>query len=458
MATDDSSSTDSEGLSDADTELPDETLAAAPNRRPQQLDALAGELVDRYQIIEQLGAGGMGVVYRARDTELSRDVALKLLRPRSGRSDVDMQKRLLREAQALAQVSHANLVAVFDLGTHRDQVFVVMELVKGKSLKHWLRDQKRDWREVWRVFEQAGRGLVAAHAAGLVHRDFKPDNVLIGDDGSVQVVDFGLARSVGDMADDAVDSRATTLPPGAEDVLGTPLTRTGAIMGTPAYMAPEQHQGSSVDARADQFAFAVALYEGLYGARPFRGDSLVEIVNAVTEGTIDPPPPKTAVPKRVGQALQRALAKEPRARYADMDAMLEAVGKATRRSWLLPAGAAVVVAIGCVVATMQLTADRPTLTTVMPGGNRAIQKIVRQHFKEVRDCYIKEGHGRTGRVMIEFTIGSHGRLRKFEAKDDDFRDTGLGACLGGAAMKWRFANPVGGGTIRIRYPFSFSPK
>src|SRR5579862_4327593 len=220
-----------------------------------------GATIGRYVILERLGQGGMGVVYRAYDPELDRRIALKLVRADS-RHHLALRQRLVREAQAMARVSHANVLTVYDAGTVGDEVFIAMELVDGVTLGRWLRAERRAWRDVIDRFVGAGRGLAAAHAAGLVHRDFKPDNVLVAASGAVRVTDFGLARAARESDPDAAPSPSAS---------PSRLTQTGAVLGTPAYMAPEQVRGEAVDARADQFSFCVALYEALWGETPFSG-------------------------------------------------------------------------------------------------------------------------------------------------------------------------------------------
>ncbi len=233
----------------------------APRPRDPSAEALErGAAVGRYVILDRIGAGGMGVVYAAYDPELDRRVALKLLR--TDRFAAPGHLRLLREAKALARLTHPNVVAVHDAGTFGDQVFVAMELVEGETLRQWLEAGARSWREVLDRLLAAGRGLAAAHAAGLVHRDFKPENVLLGRDGRVRVVDFGLAKALADAAEEPA-------APDSGGELASPLTEWGAVLGTPAYMAPEQIRGIAADARSDQFSFCVALYEALYGERPF---------------------------------------------------------------------------------------------------------------------------------------------------------------------------------------------
>jgi serine/threonine protein kinase len=215
-----------------------------------------GMRVARYEIQRELGRGGMGVVYLARDITLDRLIALKLLH---ARHDEAAQARLLREAQVMARLSHPNVVPVFELGDWRGELYLTMELVSGRTLAAWLKAAPRTSAEILSTFIEAGRGLAAAHAAGIVHRDFKPENVLVGHDGRVRVTDFGLSRP----------GSAVVLPPFASPL----ITREGALAGTLAYMAPEQLDGKPADERSDQFSFCVALAEALLGARPFEGEN-----------------------------------------------------------------------------------------------------------------------------------------------------------------------------------------
>ncbi|PRP92844.1 Serine/threonine-protein kinase PK-1 [Enhygromyxa salina] len=287
-----------------------------------------GEQLGRYLIVDELGAGGMGKVYAAYDPELDRKLAIKLLHQAPGTevSDASLasSSRLQREAQAMAKLSHRNVVAVYDVGIHRGSVFVAMEFVDGGTLDGWLREGPHPWREVLDRFIAAGRGLAAAHAAGLIHRDFKPANVLLGADGRVQVADFGLARRAGD-----TPARPRAISALSEDTLGdslsAPLTQTGALVGTPAYMAPEQFFGADVDARSDQFSFCVALWEALYGQRPFAGDTAAAILFALEQGKLREPPASATVPSRLRRVVERGLAKDPAARWPDMPDLLEAL-------------------------------------------------------------------------------------------------------------------------------------
>ena len=272
--------------------------------------------IGRFTVLERLGEGGMGVVYAAYDAQLDRRVAVKLLRRDTVGNDDAARKRLLREAQAMARLGHPNLITVHEAGEHQGSVYVAMEFVKGKSLDAWL-DGKPPWRDVLAVFLAAGAGLAAAHAAGIIHRDFKPHNVMRGDDGSVKVLDFGLARAI-DSADDGA-----TLPRPAEQssLLDARMTRTGAVMGTPAYMAPEQHRGTVADARSDQYCFCVALYEGLFGHLPFAGDTLPVLVANVLAARVLPPPDSN-VPRWLTRVVLRGMAREPADRYPSLPALL----------------------------------------------------------------------------------------------------------------------------------------
>ena len=269
--------------------------------------------VGRYELLRCIGRGGMGIVYAARDVELGREVAIKLLRPELSAGD---DERLTSEARALARLSHPNVVSVFDVGTYEGQRFIAMEYVPGHDLRRWL-ESPRPLRELLRVFVAAGRGLAAAHAVGLVHRDFKPDNVLVGDDGRPRVLDFGLARPP-----DAEGVGAIPELPALADPLATVLTQAGQMVGTPAYMAPEQHLGEPADARSDQFSFAVALYHAVYGVRPFAGDDPRSLALSIVRGRIRPANPRYPVPSWLEHLLVRALAVDPTQRFASMDALL----------------------------------------------------------------------------------------------------------------------------------------
>ncbi|MBK8237666.1 MAG: serine/threonine protein kinase [Deltaproteobacteria bacterium] len=362
-----------------------------------------GGAIGRYVVIERVGEGAMGVVYAAFDPDLDRRVAIKLLQPDGEAEAGSMGRaRLLREAQALARLADPNVVAVYDVGTCDGRVFVAMEFVRGQTLTQWLAAAPRSREDIVATFVQAARGLAAAHDQGLMHRDFKPDNVMIGEDGRVRVMDFGLARSAGatlpgepnerelatdpsrsaeprpradpslrsdrELVSDRLRARATVdvIDRSAGLVIGADasgrvdvrLTRTGAMAGTPAYMAPEQHRGLDVDGRADQFAFCVALWEALYGVRPFEGSDRFSLAIAVCSGRRRPPPPEIRVPAHLRRALDRGLAVEPTARFASMHELLAALQPGrTRGPWL--AAAALLGLGGLAVASLRPGAADP---------------------------------------------------------------------------------------------------
>jgi eukaryotic-like serine/threonine-protein kinase len=312
-----------------------------------------GTVLGRYILIERLGEGGMGVVYSAYDPQLDRRVALKLLRPDVLGSDTaESQARLLREAQAMARLSHPNVIAVHDVGTVEGRAFIAMEYVEGGTLTQWLHSAVRSFAEVIEAFLAAGRALAAAHAAGVIHRDFKPDNALVGKDGRVRVTDFGLAR--GEI------SGAPLLPEGMvaeRSPFAVRLTQTGTLLGSPAYMSLEQLQRQPADARSDQFSFCVALYEGLYGVRPFPGDTLQEIESSILHQNIRPVPRSTKVPARVERIVRRGLAPRREDRYPSMDALLDQLRRdpATvwRRRGLIGAGVLIAGAFAAIPALLQ---------------------------------------------------------------------------------------------------------
>jgi tetratricopeptide (TPR) repeat protein/predicted Ser/Thr protein kinase len=308
----------------------DDEVGDARADEPKEAALFAG----RYRIRECVGAGSGGTVYAAIDRELDRVVALKVLRGHAVEG-ASTSHRIAREARVMAKVAHPNVVAVHDVGQADEHVFIATEFVKGTTLDGWRHAQKRSWREVVEVYVAAGRGLAAIHDCGLVHRDFKPHNVLIGDDGRVRVTDFGLARlqpdpamttgevSLGDVAD-------PELSPGMLAETLASHTRTGAVVGTPAYMSPEQWRGRPADARSDQFGFCVALFEALFDTRPFSGRTSAELAAAVIEGKLREPSGHR-VPRWVVRPLLRGLASDPADRFASMHALLGELVEAPRR-------------------------------------------------------------------------------------------------------------------------------
>ena len=309
----------------------DSGLALARARR-RLLGKDQPTVVGRYRIIERLGRGGMGVVYRAHDSALDRDVALKLL-PRRTVQDADARLRFAREAEAIAQLAHPNIVQVFEVGQLRDAPFFAMELIRGPSLRDWLLEQ-RTTAELCDVFRQAAEGLMFAHNAGVVHRDFKPDNVVVGDEGRARVVDFGLAF-LGES--ETTDRQVATSVPG----ITTPrLTQTGTVMGTPAYMSPEQHTGHAASSLSDQFSFCVALYEALFGVAPFARRPHAQMLANILEGKISPPVVKRKIGRPLRRAITRGLRSDPLKRSPDMTALITALQRPRRRSFVwLGAGA-----------------------------------------------------------------------------------------------------------------------
>jgi tetratricopeptide (TPR) repeat protein len=303
-----------------------------------------GATIGRYVVLDRLGAGGMGVVYAAYDPQLDRSVAIKVVRGDQGGAAA--RERLLREAQAMAKLSHPNLVTIFDAGVHEGELFLAMELVRGMTLSAWLAATPRTPTEILAAFVRAGDGLAAAHAFGIVHRDFKPDNVLVrADDGRVLVGDFGLARPI---VRAPIGESVTT----GEILESGEVSLTRGAIGTPAFMAPEQQRGEAVDARSDEFAFCVSLFWSLYGVHPF-DDGKVALGAAIALGKVQGKLPDIGIPRAVRDAILRGLSKDPDERWPSMSALLDVLradpSRARRR--LLGAGVAGAVIVGLVAAS-----------------------------------------------------------------------------------------------------------
>ena len=319
--------------SDARTHQHERMHASHAGARPQAVYSI-GDRVGRYLILTKLGAGGMGVVFAAYDPQLDRKIALKLLRAGINVTTQEARSRLRREAQAIAQLSHPNVVAAYDVGTTDDgDLYVAMEFVEGDTLTTWLKKWPRTWRDILDVFQQAARGLYAAHGVNLLHRDFKPDNVLVGGDGRVRVSDFGLARSLLAGPDEAAARPASYIA-----TLSAELTATGTVLGTPRYMPPEQLVGPDIDARSDQFSFCVALYEALYGVHPLPGGTAVSMLEQGARAGA--PPADTRVPAWVHKVVARGLERDRVKRFPTMHQLLGELAPAPVRSRLT------VVAIG----------------------------------------------------------------------------------------------------------------
>jgi hypothetical protein len=447
-----------DGTSDtvASTPATDDTLVGPPSGEGDAAGGaalVAEDRVGRYQIVELLGSGGMGRVYRARDPDLGRDVAIKVLHRAGGGGE--LERRLLREARAVAQLSHPNLVAVHDVGTARGQVFIAFELIDGSTLTEWMRQPGRTLAERLRALADAGRGLAAAHAAGVIHRDFKPDNVLVARSGVVKVVDFGLAGATG----------ATIERAGDGEPLPVDLTMTGAILGTPAYMAPEQHRGAAADERTDQFGFAVSAWESLYGERPFRGVTMVELATATSSGDIAPPPEAASVPGTIEGALRRALSVDPAARFPDLPTLLAALVAPRRsplRRWLPVAAFAGALAAAVAAFIALRGGDDEDVAEAGVIERAQVQQVIKEHRGDLARCYAKAeaehpGLGR-GVVAITFEIAPNGSVNSTRIDSDDFEGGGeVAICAASASLKWTFPPPKGGGVARVSYPFEFAP-
>jgi len=362
-------STDTAGSGDLDA-----TLVGRSGRDAPSTDRLErGRSLGRYLIVDILGAGAMGVVYRAYDPDLDRALAIKVVG-----SDADgsthgarEQARLLREAQAMARVSHPNVVQVFDVGELDHAVYVAMEFIDGVTLKQWLA-ARRAPAEVLRIFIAAGRGLAAAHAQGLTHRDFKPDNVMLNPSGHARVLDFGLARAAHrPEADEQTHSLRTAENPMVS--LETSMTADGMLLGTPAYMSPEQYQGEAADHRSDQFSYCVALFEALVGRRPFQGRTVAALAAAVTKGTIEMPS-RTPVSRGVMRAIVRGLSVDPDDRHPSMDALLISLRRQRSKSRSL--GVVVGVAgVAAAAVSMASGHGEPSTATPCRGADEAVAAV-----------------------------------------------------------------------------------
>jgi eukaryotic-like serine/threonine-protein kinase len=339
------------------------TVWEGERRPPHDSLPSSGGRIGRYRLERVLGRGGMGVVHAAHDPELGRAVALKVMRVEQvGSSPVaEAQARMIREAQALAGLAHPNVVTVYDVGRMDDRVYIAMELVEGRTLRRWIAAGPHPWVRVAEVMLEAGRGLVAAHAQGIVHRDFKPANVLIGTDGRVRVADFGLARS-GPALESSHEGRSVGLEPDSAESFSSRLpvlTEAGMVMGTPGYMAPEQTAGESLDARSDQFSYCVTFYEALYGQRPHEGKNRRELLRNARLGRIRRSK-RGPVPTALRRAILRGLAPDPDARWRTLEDLLAKVERIVERRrgarwWWMAGGVTLALATGAIVASEAAT-------------------------------------------------------------------------------------------------------
>ena len=354
--------------------------------------------IDRFVVLRRLGAGGLGIIYEAYDPFLDRRVALKLVRPSASASSgqVDAMGSLLREAQAMAQLSHRNVLPVHDAGEHEGSVFLVLELVQGDDLAAYLRGRKLPWREVMGLYLQAGRGLAAAHAAGLVHRDFKPSNVMVGADGRVQVMDFGLALPLGELA-----ATASSKTPGGSVEAPPP----NAAAGTPAYMAPEQLRGEFVDARSDIFSFCVSLYEGLFGVRPFKARDKDERLQEIAEGKLDLPK-SAVVPGWVLRILRRGLSERARDRFTSMEALLAQLehGLKRRRRWLWATASVLTLGLGAAAFSRSPPACEDAGERLKALWNDETRREITARFEASEMPYAADSWSR-----VSASLDAHGR-------------------------------------------------
>ncbi len=463
----------------------------------------------------------MGVVYRARDPDLDRDVAIKLLRtPAAGSSDPEdahPELRLLREARAMAKLVHPNLVTVFDVGTYEGRVFVAMEYVQGQTLKQWVSTANPNWRQRLEAVMAAGRGIAKAHAAGVVHRDLKPDNILFSIDDIALVADFGLARSAGDDEETAPD-RGTQAAP--RDPLAAQLTSTGALLGTPAYMSPEQFLGKPADERSDQFSFAVVVYWALWGQRPFAGQHVEELATAVLAGRVQPPPQDSAVPKALFAVVERALRTQPEERYASVDEFLSALDRtrASRHSGRTFAAIGVLAAIALLVAGALFTITRnrssggepePKPASAIPTpeelrdeideamklakelagdethlrmeaakalkalpeldsheesdyeqhGTLTVMRVAEEHIDELDDCLEKvseSGIEPPPGIVMELEIDAEGQVTGWSTPLPGEGAHALAECIGKSTRAWHFPRPESGKPARATLHLNFA--
>lgn len=368
--------------------------------------------VGRYVLLEVLGIGGMGVVHAAYDPKLDRKIALKILHAKGQRSETG-RARLVREAQALARLSHPNIVTVHDVDVFEGKLYIAMEFVDGVPLDDWLDKHTRGWSAIVAAFVEAARGLAAAHAAGITHRDFKPGNVVVGTDERIRVLDFGLAKTVGneELRGESDDLRASDSGVvGLSSSIDMKLTQAGRSVGTPAFMSPEQLHGLPVDHATDQFSFAVSLFEALYGLLPFADEDDPDFIAKIAEGQVRDPPHGAAVPGRIHRALLRALHAAPAERFASMDQLIAALtDDPARRTRRLGLGAGLVAVSGLVTFGLvegvrepaaQCTGAADKLATVW-GEQRAT--TVQAAFDATGLPYASHAWGQVNRTLAKYT-------------------------------------------------------
>jgi len=386
-------------------------------------DLRAPHAIGRFVVLRRVGHGSMGEVYSAFDDELDRRVAIKLLR-RQPRARESWRARMRREAQAMAKVSHPNVISVFEVGDHGDRTFIAMEYVEGQTLEHWQRGHQNGSRERARILDayvQAGMGLAAAHRAGVLHRDFKPSNVLVDADGHVKVMDFGLAawlrRSDSSASGQRFDVVAEDGEP-QDSLVAARLTRAGTLLGTPAFMSPEQYGLEELDARSDQFSFCVALWEALVGMHPFEGKSVGELRTRILRGEVHESPGARALPSSLRRALLRGMARAPADRWPSMDALLGALRPGNRRTrWPL----ALAVASGLAVIGVSYGVTK-SHTGLCEGAPERVARV----WNDERRAAAREGLLRTGVPLAEATWSS--TERALEAYTEQWTSTRQRVC------------------------------
>jgi hypothetical protein len=367
--------TDLDELSTLDAEPP-------PERPPGEL-GIGDRIADKYTIVGLLGSGGMGAVYLARDERLARDVAIKI----GLTTSVTSLARAEREGQVLAKLTDPNVVVIYEVGEHAGRVFVAMEHVGGGTARAWLAAKPRTWRQIVELYANAGAGLAAAHAAGIVHRDFKPDNVLVGDDGRPRVADFGLARAG---ATPVPEEIALVIDDGS---MSDPLTRTGVAVGTPAYMAPEQLAPGrvAIDAWSDQFSFCVTLWEALHGARPFIGADRAELRAAMRVPPKPPKPSAAAVPRSITAVLLRGLAVDPGARWPSVGVLVAGLRRGRSRR-----GVSLALGLGAAAVVTALLAPLAATRGDDPCGDADIARELAPVWSPARELGLASAFGDAG--------------------------------------------------------------
>ena len=358
--------------------------------------------IGRYEVLGLLGKGAMGEVFVARDPDLDREVALKVLRPHQRSAHREL---LMIEARVMARLVHPNVVTVFELGEEGDQVYIAMERITGGTLRDW-HQQPRPWQDVVRAYQAAARGLHAAHREGIVHRDFKPDNVLLSETDEVKVSDFGIAR-----IDEALRRTLTNSATLAESEEEEVKSSRSGLSGTPAYMAPEVVRGALGDSHSDQFSFFVALYEALYRQRPFGGPTVFALLHAIAQGDRKPTP-ETDVPKRLGAIIDRGLQRDPKRRFASMEHVAEALGRCLIPPWrrfAIPGAVALGLGVGLSAWGLMPT---PKAETIEPctGNEAALAEVWNEsHRQRISDAlldterpYAREAQPRVDTALQEY--------------------------------------------------------